>query len=173
MDNGRKYYDWTCYKCGLSNWEKKDSCFKCKASRYKPKDWTCDTCKVLVFGKHDKCIKCNTLNPSFVVNKTAKREGDWVCLCKEMNFASRTYCRKCNSPKSGVTTSDVPSSLMLASENLAKLNLPGIAVAKREGDWDCLCKEMNFASRTHCRKCDLPKPLDSVKFKVDESWIIM
>lgn len=65
------------------------------------------------------------------------KPGDWYCLkCNELNFASRTACRSCQTP--------------------FQTNQPRVGV--KSGDWLCSkCADLNFASRTACRKCGVPR----------------
>lgn len=63
------------------------------------------------------------------MNRAQMKEGDWICSCGEMNFASRTECRKCTKSK----------------------------IYFKPGDWKCQCEDINFASRSKCRKCNHSK----------------
>jgi len=66
------------------------------------------------------------------------RPGDWNCGCGELNFKSRSQCRKCGT---------------------AKINQqPNKENQQHTGDWNCNCGEMNFARRNQCRKCGKEKP---------------
>eukprot|EP01087_Luapelamoeba_hula_P005989 TRINITY_DN1609_c0_g1_i1.p1 TRINITY_DN1609_c0_g1~~TRINITY_DN1609_c0_g1_i1.p1 ORF type:complete len:712 (-),score=90.34 TRINITY_DN1609_c0_g1_i1:19-2154(-) len=146
------------------------------------------------------------------------RPGDWTCPnCHDINFASRTVCRKCNtdaslgtptvpatlhntsnghphtqpSPFGGVhnSTQPLPSPVHVRGGRGAyqqargahlvphhphvhsQPSLPhhahtqhprpiGAPLETRSGDWLCVpCNEMNFASRTACRRCRQPNPL--------------
>ncbi|KAH3764222.1 RNA-binding protein cabeza [Pelomyxa schiedti] len=73
-----------------------------------------------------------------------RKPGDWVCACGELNFASRSACRRCQTQKSFSASSSVTPK-------------PGPV---KPGDWKCSCSEINFASRTVCRFCFKPKPSD-------------
>lgn len=65
------------------------------------------------------------------------RPGDWYCLkCNELNFASRSVCRSCQTA----------------------LQPHQQRVGVKSGDWLCpVCADLNFASRTECRKCGNPR----------------
>merc|ERR1711879_27532 len=75
-------------------------------------------------------------------NAPNARPGDWECpVCNNHNYANRTECNKCKTPK-------------------------GVFIDKagmREGDWICdLCNNHNFSSRTACNKCGAFKADHSV-----------
>eukprot|EP00808_Paulinella_micropora_P000549 g16162.t1 len=63
------------------------------------------------------------------------KPGDWNCAgCGDVNFGSRSHCRKCGKQKPSAPSTGKP------------------------GDWSCgSCRDVNFASRTHCRKCGKQK----------------
>ena len=70
-----------------------------------------------------------------------RRPGDWDCpACNGHNFASKSACYKCSTPKPNVLPPDP---------------------LRKPGDWDCTsCGNNNFASRTACNRCALPKPAE-------------
>jgi hypothetical protein len=161
MWGGTKYYDWTCYKCGLSNFQKRDNCFRCGASRDKPKDWYCDICGELNFGSRTSCRKCH---PEVSTN-IKQKPGDWTCDgCGDMNFASRTNCRKCYKSKNSLAFARAPSALAMAPSELR-----GISIKQKPDDWTCGgCEYVNFASRTNCRKCYKAKNSSEISIKQDD-----
>src|SRR5579871_4254877 len=78
------------------------------------------------------------------------RKGDWICSnCHYHCFAGKTQCYKCGHIKQHE-------------------NLLGDWIG-RAGDWQCSCSEINFASRTECRKCHLPNPSSSASSSVSAS----
>jgi len=114
------------------------------------------------------------------------KKGDWVCSsCGDLNFASRTSCRKCSNPKSSAGASvqaragdwncpacnhlnfarnqccrnckAVPSLVAGRSSSSSSSNSSNLPSAK-PGDWSCSsCNEYNFARNQACRKCKNPK----------------
>lgn len=82
-----------------------------------------------------------------------RRHGDWDCPnCGDIVYASRSECRKCSAPK--------PDHLGAVVNNptYAKPN-GGLGASRRAGDWDCPnCGDVQYASRTECRKCRTAKP---------------
>jgi len=118
-------------------------------------------------------------------NCVQAKKGDWVCSsCGDLNFASRTSCRKCSNPKSASGSSSVRAgdwscpacnhlnfarnpccrnckavpSLVAGrnTNNSSYANSSNIPTAK-PGDWSCSCGEYNFARNQSCRKCKNPK----------------
>jgi len=78
------------------------------------------------------------------------RPGDWICpKCAEHNYASKTACRRCATPKPfGGNIHGAPVA-PLARGN--KTPMPG--------DWYCpTCSDLQFARNLSCRKCGTSKP---------------
>lgn len=129
--------------------------------------------------------------------------GDWMChSCDEINFKTRTVCRKCSTPVQGhvaslyswLTGSNTKGRAGDWSCSCGELNftnrnncrkckknkLPSTTSTKQEikvepGDWICLdilCKEHNFKNRTMCRKCNLPKNTAPKKYIEHQSNIL-
>eukprot|EP00919_Chromeraceae_sp_WS-2016_P004581 GHVR01010815.1.p1 GENE.GHVR01010815.1~~GHVR01010815.1.p1 ORF type:complete len:213 (+),score=38.95 GHVR01010815.1:31-669(+) len=73
------------------------------------------------------------------------REGDWPCqACGNVNFAKRTKCHKCQTPK--------PIVLREPATGPSQHSL-------RKGDWTCTgCGNLNWARRDVCNVCNTPKP---------------
>lgn len=80
--------------------------------------------------------------------------GDWHCPgCRDLQFARNAMCRRCGTSKPAETMSS--SALAVIAP---RMNAPG-AAASLPGDWQCaLCQEVNFGSRSTCRKCQNKKP---------------
>lgn len=102
------------------------------------KDWQCPQCEFNNFALNDKCKKCSCFRSKALnYNNQVKKKGDWVCECTELNFASRTSCRKCLKPINN-DTNETPSSQ---------------TISFKTGDWYCACGEINFKNRINCYKC--------------------
>ena len=84
----------------------------------------------------------------FVFCFSRREPGDWPCQqCNEINFKSRTACRRCSTPRNQTAQSN-PT---------AAAGTPQLV--PRPGDWTCqFCNNINFASRTACRQCNRQKP---------------
>jgi hypothetical protein len=72
------------------------------------------------------------------------------------NFASRTECFKCNTPKD-------PNAPTVPGDAFPQQAHGGGNFGNdqvRDGDWSCpACNINNFASRVACFKCSAPKPV--------------
>lgn len=106
-----------------------------------PGDWKC-SCGTNNFKKRHYCFNCDKRKPFEDNSNKRFKAGDKICpKCKELNFASRTICRKCSS--------NLPQSTSPTKHEEKK-------IVKREGDWECpndKCREINFKSRDVCRRC--------------------
>lgn len=116
-------------------------------------DWKCPMCNNYCFGSRSECNECGCFRSK--ANKSSnqvKKKGDWNCECGELNFASRTGCRKCfkNKPFNGDYSNNKDN--------------------KKPGDWDCECGELNFSSRKNCRKCSKSRVIISSEVKPGD-WI--
>jgi len=113
-----------------------------------------------------------------MADRNVKRKpGDWNCHCGEMNFASRTACRKCGSSKGSQQPQPHPRVGDWACAICGHLNfarnqccracktvpsltlfcltyvLTVLPVSAKPGDWTCPCGEYNFARNQICRVC--------------------
>ena len=122
----------------------------------------------------------NLLSISF----SRREPGDWPCQqCNEINFKSRTACRRCSTlrghtgtapeivPRPGDWTCNSCNSLNFATRVVCykcsqqrpeSMNIdtpPVAAITPRPGDWKCSsCPETNFGSRVVCRSCGAARP---------------
>jgi len=104
------------------------------------------------------------------------RPGDWICsACGNHNYASKTVCNRCGAPPNGIGAGGYGmASLgqgMARSSPYGKGGGMGMAAmmmmggkvqsmpnGMRQGDWICpACNNHNYASKTHCNKCGVPK----------------
>jgi len=70
------------------------------------------------------------------------RPGDWTCQsCGGHNFASKTKCFTCQSPK---------------SQRIGGMGM-NLPPNFKHGDWMCKCGQHNFSSKMECHRCKTPK----------------
>lgn len=83
-----------------------------------------------------------------------RRPGDWDCpACNVHNFASRTSCFKCHTPKPAELGGDE------GGYGAGPQRWGGRQRDRRPGDWDCPnCGAHCFASRTRCFQCNADRP---------------
>jgi len=121
-------------------------------------------------------------------NGVHAKKGDWVCSsCGDLNFASRTSCRKCSNAKGsgsqggtaavqarpGDWSCPACNHLNFARNQCCRncKSVPSLVAGRtsstpssnssvppaKPGDWSCSCGEYNFARNQSCRKCKNPK----------------
>ena len=146
-------------------------------------DWECPQCQNLNFSFRIACKRCNCARPGHEATADGgvgqgnlgggvpmamgmppphrapqAREGDWTCpniACANLNFAFRTACKQCQMPKDSSALPALPSQAAVGGGMQRPMYNP------RPGDWPCpnpTCQANNFASRSQCHKCGLPKP---------------
>eukprot|EP00931_Biecheleriopsis_adriatica_P101458 TRINITY_DN7658_c0_g2_i1.p1 TRINITY_DN7658_c0_g2~~TRINITY_DN7658_c0_g2_i1.p1 ORF type:complete len:275 (+),score=47.30 TRINITY_DN7658_c0_g2_i1:75-827(+) len=166
-------------------------------------DWTCPACSNHNFASRTACNKCGTPKPglspgagggmsgygSYAMQasygggggaKTSlppnARPGDWMCAaCGNHNYASKAFCNRCGAPPPGagggggygMSRSDYgaarpsPYAGMMMGGKGGKsmmMAMAGMPKDMRAGDWICpACNNHNYASKTHCNKCGVPK----------------
>ena len=88
------------------------------------------------------------------------RKG-WICpYCNNFNYESRNKCNRCKLDKNDL----VNSKKKITENGIGNINkniFEGKGqkhFSEREGDWICFnCKNVNFAFRIICNRCQLPK----------------
>lgn len=135
MEGGRKYYDWTCWRCSFTNHEGRYYCCKCDAYYLRPKDWQCSQCRATVFGSKEAC-RCGEKNANARPDTRVKKSDDWSCpQCCYSVFGSKSTCPRCGS---GPARSNAPT---------------------RQSDWLCTtCNFTVFGSKPSCKKCGMARP---------------
>ncbi|KAH1248456.1 putative RNA-binding protein C17H9.04c [Glycine max] len=121
-------------------------------------DWMCGVCEHINFKKRETCQSCRypkyggTDPSTYRYNKTEALAGDWFCNCGAHNYASRSSCYRCGAIKdyycSGYGTK---------SGEYGSYTFP---LGWKNGDWLCPrigCGVHNYASRTECFKCKVPR----------------
>ena len=92
------------------------------------------------------------LNPEdYIYEKFGKR--GWQCeKCKNFNFETRTKCNRCGVPMQPKLINRKYKKKTGADGKTKK------ELVERTGDWRCpKCKNLNFAFRLKCNRCQLPK----------------
>ena len=92
------------------------------------------------------------LNPEdYIYEKFGKR--GWQCeRCRNFNFEARTKCNRCGSPMR-------PKIIKKKAKLSDKDKQTKKKLIERSGDWHCPnCKNLNFAFRQKCNRCQLAKP---------------
>ncbi|CAI5720509.1 unnamed protein product [Peronospora destructor] len=80
-------------------------------------------------------------------------DGDWACpssSCSNVNFARRTVCNRCQTPRAEILGGDKPK------EETDPRGPPGLF---QSGDWTCnTCGNVNWERRSECNMCKSSKP---------------
>ena len=105
----------------------------------------------------------NTINNNINNNNNGEIFGKkgWICnYCNNFNYESRNKCNRCKQSKNSNLKSKKKNGNGIG--NINKNNIyerKGIKqFSEREGDWICFnCKNVNFAFRIFCNRCQLPK----------------
>ncbi|GAV87139.1 zf-RanBP domain-containing protein [Cephalotus follicularis] len=119
--------DWMCAACQHQNFKKRDACQRCEYPKYGGPDvssylhnrtevlagdWFC-TCGAHNYASRPSCYRCCALKNDYAcgygVNNMSDagappgwKSGDWICTrygCGVHNYASRTECHKCKTPR--------------------------------------------------------------------------
>ncbi|CAJ1944450.1 unnamed protein product [Sphenostylis stenocarpa] len=121
-------------------------------------DWMCGVCQHVNFKKREACQSCGYPkyggpDPStYRYNRTEALAGDWFCSCGGHNYASRSNCYRCGAMKDDYSSGYGNNSGGYGSDTFP----PGW----KTGDWLCPrlgCGVHNYASRTECYKCKMPR----------------
>ncbi|RMX62867.1 hypothetical protein DD238_006153 [Peronospora effusa] len=82
-------------------------------------------------------------------------DGDWPCpntSCSNVNFARRTVCNRCQTPRPEVIGGD-------KSKPKEGTDLRGPPGLFQSGDWTCItCGNINWERRSECNMCKSSKP---------------
>ncbi|KDP32372.1 hypothetical protein JCGZ_13297 [Jatropha curcas] len=120
--------DWMCPACQHINFKKREACQHCGYPKYggpdpttfiykRPGDWYCTAmnCGSHNYASRSSCYRCGALKNDYgggygggnMYGSDASvppgwKSGDWICPrmgCGEHNYASRTECYKCKTPR--------------------------------------------------------------------------
>jgi len=194
--------DWRCSICGDLNFASRTACRSCLTERSSATNPSTANFTTSSTNPSTTNFTTSSTNPStanFTTSSTnpsttnfststntnipMQKPGDWHCNCGEMNFASRTACRKCGAAKGQPRSTPVPqkrpgdwncprcNELNFARNqscrncktvpSLVGRATSGTTVPQKPGDWVCSCGELNFARNQSCRKCRSSKPMSS------------
>ena len=103
----------------------------------------------------------NFQNNTLINNGEINGRKGWICnFCNNFNFESRNKCNRCKQAKNHII-SPKKKNIGNGIRNLNKNNFENKGqklFSEREGDWICFnCKNVNFAFRIICNRCQLPK----------------
>jgi hypothetical protein len=157
-----------CKACNAHNYASKQACHKCSAGKdgvkwnaedskpdnFRSGDWMCP-CSAHNYASKNSCHKCGMTK--MVANMASQagdnfRPGDWMCPCGAHNYATKMACHKCGTAKG-----------IAIGMGFATPQMGGGAGASsmpsnfRQGDWLCSCGAHNYASKSSCHKCSMPK----------------
>jgi uncharacterized OB-fold protein len=104
--------------------------------------------------------------PGFTKGPVECVDGNWKCpQCANVNFGTRMQCNRCQLPKP--SDHELAERAQAAAVGRANPTAGNVAphhrgpVEGQDGNWKCLsCSNVNFANRTHCNRCGIPKPSD-------------
>jgi len=101
-----------------------------------------------------RLVFLNQISQQKMSNTTTLKLGDWICTnCNTTNFARRTSCHTCTTPKSHDTTR-----LGFDEYQVEGMGQSQLDITVKSGDWICQnCSHHNFAARDTCRQCDQNK----------------
>jgi len=150
--------DWSCPSCGNHNFASRGACNKCQAPKagggYGAAPGAAKGFGQAMGGKGAARFNPYTAaTPQRTPNLPATaRPGDWVCpMCQNHNYANRSACNRCQTPKMGMGGMGGSFGMMGGMGFGMQPNL-------RQGDWVCkVCNNHNYASRENCNKCHISK----------------
>ncbi|KAJ9140949.1 hypothetical protein P3X46_031538 [Hevea brasiliensis] len=120
--------DWMCPACQHINFKKREACQHCSYPKYggpdpttftyrRPGDWYCTAmnCGSHNYASRSSCYRCGAMKNDYGSGYGGDsmygsdgsappgwKTGDWICSrmgCGEHNYASRTECYKCKTPR--------------------------------------------------------------------------
>lgn len=160
-ENKTNQNEWTC-TCGESNFATRNVCRRCNSNKPgtngTPENNTQPTTETGNNNNDNNMDDTDESNQNNNMggykNKSQYRPGDWYCVCGNMNYASREACNRCGMFKNMVLMN--PQMQMGFNNNNYMRNHK-----MKSRDWVCNCGEINFSSRSVCRKCKRSKNLMS------------
>lgn len=147
-------------------------------------NWECAMCNNINYAIRTVCNRCSTPREEKQIHShwalppkppppvggtpIAGEQGNWVCaVCSNVNWAVRTACNRCQMPRPEELSQPRMVPRRPEAPPLALPSLTGGGggrgppVAGVDGNWACAaCDNINFASRTACNRCGVPRPFD-------------
>jgi len=165
--------DWMCTSCGNHNYASKTACNKCGVP------------KPAAYGNYGPAgSTAMHRNGPYGGGGGGAGGGNWNCpQCGNLNYPMRTECNRCGLPKhmamqSGIRAMGMPMGMdmgMMGGMNIQSSPSRSMSMPSnmRPGDWMCpSCSNHNYASKTHCNKCGVPKETRIAKEGMREGdWI--
>lgn len=168
--------DWYC-ECGTHNFASRSQCMSC--GQGKPA-----TMRPFSTAKMPRADPTIAGQPGAGGDRPAVKNGDWFCSCGFHNFASRTTCFSCQSPRparqgqkqvrretrfrpgdwicEGCGFTNFAARSTCKQCEAQRTEGAPLASPLRDGDWPCpACKTINYSSRTECFSCKTPKGGDA------------
>jgi len=150
--------DWMCPSCNNHNYADKTSCNRCGLP--KPVAGLDPGIKVAAsYGSYGAAMpqaRLTTLPPrvSPYGNRAA---GNWTCsACSNVNYPLRTKCNRCGLPKEQAAQPGAQQIQVVPTMVRRPSTGPGAGAAA--GGWTCpACSNYNFAMRSNCNRCGIPK----------------
>jgi hypothetical protein len=100
---------WTCHACSNFNYETRNKCNRCgkpikdNVASTSSKTSESNSPNSSLDGLEARSRANSDLNDSNKKKKFIERKGDWMCVkCRNLNFAFRDNCNRCNAIKIGV-----------------------------------------------------------------------
>lgn len=179
--------DWICPNdnCKHHNYKFRQICQKCFTNKYgenvvvqegkKPGDWNCPIDGNLNYAWRTHCQKCGNQGPRgagnpMMAQTNYRNPNDWTCPnCGFHCYASRTACIKCGCTKPplgrgmGMGQQYGYPQHGMGQHGFGQQSRFGyfgnIQKGLKAGDWNCPnCFDLVYEWRSHCRKCNTPKP---------------
>ena len=122
----RKFYpDWLC-PCGEECFGSRDKCRKCGGFRSRGCQLACGE----INAAYRETCDCGGLKSNRIKKNTLRRKpGDWTCKCGELNFSSRSKCRKCGSDKDKDVTTPTNNVCSICAQMWSSSYVPSMFVS--------------------------------------------
>ena len=178
--------DWLCSACNNINFARRTNCNSCSMPKpyeeilkirssllgppglFKDTDWQCFNCLNVNFQKRENCNRCQALKPQEYLDRDANLESQIRSEILEEDTMKNDapYCSqsRLNEPRVEDSTAKIIEEKNEYRElNDIQLNSSSKPFVKAINDWNCsFCHNINFARRTNCNICNMPKPMHEI-----------